>query len=68
MSTTVTYRVPDVSCDHCRAAITNEVGAVSGVEAVDVDLNEKLVTITGELLDERALIAAIGDAGYEVAG
>ncbi len=62
-----TYSVPDVSCEHCRAAITSEVSVVPGVEAVDVDLEAKTVTVTGEPLDEGAIIAAIADAGYEVA-
>lgn len=67
MSETVTYSVPGVSCSHCQAAITEEVRGVAGVESVDVDLHTKTVTIAGESLDEQALIAAIDEAGYEVA-
>jgi copper chaperone CopZ len=62
---TVTYAVPAMSCDHCRIAITSEVGAVRGVDAVDVDLETKLVRITGDDLDAAALVAAIDEAGYE---
>ena len=65
--TTITYKVPDVSCSHCQAAISRAVGALSGVETVEVDLESKTVTITGEPLDEQALVAAIDDAGYDVA-
>ncbi len=54
-----------MSCGHCRAAITAEVAAVTGVEAVEVDLETKLVQITGEDLDHAALVAAIDEAGYE---
>ena len=64
---TITYSVPDVSCGHCRAAITSEVSTVDGVDSVEVDLDAKTVTVTGELLDEAAILAAIDDAGYEVA-
>lgn len=64
---TITYAVPEVSCDHCRAAIAREVSTVAGVEAVDVDLETKIVTVTGERLDEAAIVAAIDAAGYEVA-
>jgi copper chaperone CopZ len=67
MSQTITYSVPDVSCDHCRSAITNEVGPLPGVESVEVDLEAKTVTVTGEPLDEQAIVAAIDEAGYEVA-
>jgi len=61
----ITYCVPDMTCGHCRAAITAEVTAVAGVESVDVDLDTKLVRITGESLDDAALVAAIDEAGYE---
>jgi len=67
MSETRTYRVPGVSCEHCRASITEEVGAVDGVESVTVDLEAKLVEVTGAGLDDAALRAAIDEAGYDVA-
>ena len=65
MTQTMTYSVPGMSCGHCRAAITAEVTAVDGVDSVDVDLETKLVRISGENLDDAALIAAIDEAGYE---
>jgi copper chaperone CopZ len=65
MNETITYSVPGMSCGHCRAAITAEVAAVPGVRAVDVDLDAKLVAISGESLDGAALVAAIDEAGYE---
>ena len=67
MSETVTYEVPGVHCAHCQAAITREVEGVPGVEAVTVDLERKLVAITGEGLDDATLRAAIDEAGYDVA-
>ena len=60
---TITYSVPDMSCGHCRAAITAEVN--TGVETVEVELDTKLVTVTGRALDHDALVAAIYEAGYE---
>jgi copper chaperone CopZ len=54
-----------MSCGHCLAAITAEVTAVAGVDSVDVDLDTKLVRISGEGLDDPALVSAIGEAGYE---
>lgn len=62
---TITYSVPDISCEHCRAAITREVSTLSGVEAVDVDLHAKSVTVTGGV-DAGAVRKAINEAGYEV--
>lgn len=67
MHETRTYRVPGISCEHCRAAITEEVSAIDGVESVSVDLEAKLVEITGTDLDDEALRSAIDQAGYEVA-
>ncbi|HLY86269.1 MAG TPA: heavy-metal-associated domain-containing protein [Gaiellaceae bacterium] len=63
----ITYSVPGVSCAHCQAAITSEVSTVAGVESVAVDLDAKTVTVTGDPLDEQAILAAIDEAGYEVA-
>jgi copper chaperone len=62
---TLTYRVPGMSCGHCEAAVAEELGAVPGVERVDVDLETKLVAVRGASLDDAALRAAIDAAGYE---
>jgi copper chaperone len=62
---TKTYSVPGMHCDHCKAAVSRELEAVTGVERVDVDLETKLVTVRGETLDDAALIAAIDEAGYD---
>ena len=61
------FTVPGISCGHCQAAITHEVNAVDGVSAVDVDLDSKLVTVRGEALDRDDIVAAIDEAGYDVA-
>jgi copper chaperone CopZ len=65
--TTLNYSVPGVSCEHCQRAIEGELSQVRGVASVEVDLDTKTVTVTGDPLDEAAIVAAIDDAGYEVA-
>lgn len=65
MSETITYSVPGMSCGHCEDAITAEVGALPSVADVDVDLETKLVSVSGERLDTSAIVAAIDEAGYE---
>jgi copper chaperone len=65
MSDTATYTVPGMSCGHCEASVKEELSGVAGVESVDVDLETKLVTVSGSSLDDAALRAAIGEAGYE---
>lgn len=64
---TVTYSVPGVSCEHCRAAISKEVSAVDGVTAVAVDLERKVVTVAGDGVSDRAVRDAIDEAGYDIA-
>ena len=67
MSETVTYTVPAIHCEHCESSIREEVSEVAGVDEVVVDLDSKLVTVTGHELDDAALRAAIVEAGYEAA-
>ena len=66
MSETRTYNVPDISCDHCKQSIEKEVSQLEGVASVEVDVQAKTVTVSGEL-DAQAIISAIDEAGYEVA-
>ncbi len=44
--TTVTYVVPNISCNHCVHTIKTEVGDLKGVQAVDAVLETKKVTVT----------------------
>lgn len=65
MAETMTYSVPGMTCDHCTRAVSSEIAGVDGVAGVEVDLDTKLVTVTGEGLADQALRAAIEEAGYE---
>ncbi len=64
---TTTYSVPGMTCEHCRRAITDEVGRVPGVTSVDVDLDAKRVAVDGAAFSDDAVRAAIDEAGYDVA-
>ncbi len=61
---TRTFTVPDISCGHCVDAITSAVTPLSGVTAVNVDVDTKTVTVTGGERD--GIVAAIDEAGYDV--
>lgn len=61
---TRTYAVPGISCDHCKRAIEDHVGPLEGVKTVAVDVDAKIVTVSGG--DAAAIEAAIGTAGYVV--
>jgi copper ion binding protein len=63
----LTYTVPGISCSHCTQAIETEVGLVRGVDTVSADVESKRVVVRGEALDDRAIRAAIDEAGYEAA-
>ena len=67
MATTLTYTVPSLRCSHCEAAVREQLRAVVGVREVDVDLVRKTVAVRGVELEDAALRAAIGEAGYEAA-
>jgi copper chaperone len=64
---TISYTVPGMHCGHCKAAVEEELTAVDGVEAVDVELDTKIVLVRGGGLDDAKLRAAIEEAGYEAA-
>jgi copper chaperone len=62
---TLTYRVDGMTCDHCKAAVNSEVAKVAGLKAVDVDLETKLVRVSGDRVDHDAIVAAVDEAGYD---
>jgi copper chaperone CopZ len=66
-SDVIVLTVPGMSCGHCEAAVKREVGAVDGVDSIDVDLTTKLVTVRGNDLDRDEIVVAIDEAGYDVA-
>ncbi|HZB23607.1 MAG TPA: heavy-metal-associated domain-containing protein [Gaiellaceae bacterium] len=67
MSESVTFEVPAIHCAHCAMSIREEVFEVEGVDEVAVDLDTKVVTVSGRDLNDAALRAAIAEAGYEAA-
>ena len=64
---TLTLSVPGMTCAHCEASVKQEVGALAGVSDVAVDLDSKDVIVTGSELDRDAIVAAIDEAGFDVA-
>ena len=72
MSTTTTYRVTGMTCDHCVRAVTDEMSAIPGVRDVEVDLvagGESTVRVVSEdALSEDTVREAVDEAGYQLAG
>jgi copper chaperone CopZ len=67
MAVTTTYHVAGMTCGHCVQAVTGELTALPGVDAVQIDLSSGAVTVTSEqALTEEAVRAAVDEAGYEL--
>ncbi len=64
-----TYTVSGMTCGHCVASVTEEVGGLDGVTDVAVDLPTGALTVTSEHpLDDAQVRAAVEEAGYRLAG
>lgn len=62
-----TYLVKGMTCQHCAAAVTEEISELSGVTSVDVDVDSGRVVVESEYpLDTIAVAAAVTEAGYEL--
>ncbi|MFC6152937.1 heavy-metal-associated domain-containing protein [Nocardioides yefusunii] len=67
MSTQATYTVTGMTCGHCASSVTEEIGEISGVTAVDVVVETGQVTVTSEAPVAREdVVAAVTEAGYVV--
>ena len=64
----VVLSVEGMSCQHCVNAIRKAVGALNGVQRVEVDLQKKEVTVDFDSAAATltAIKEAIEDQGYEV--
>lgn len=64
MSTT-TFTAPEIECQGCANSIKKSVGAVPGVQSVEVDITTKQVSVAHEASTPVAAIAsAIEKAGF----
>ncbi|MDJ0350105.1 heavy-metal-associated domain-containing protein [Cryobacterium sp. PH29-G1] len=70
MSTTTAYSVAGMTCNHCVASVTEEIGLIAGAENVSVDLvkgGTSRVTVTSaDALDRTLVAAAVEEAGYQL--
>jgi len=67
---TAAFEVEGMTCEHCVAAVSKEVGGIPGVESVDVALvpgGRSTVTVgSAEPIPADAVRAAVEEAGYEL--
>ena len=63
-----TFSVSGMTCEHCVRAVKQEVGDISGVTQVEVELGTpSTVTVQStEPISHQDVVVAIDEAGYEV--
>lgn len=69
---TMSFEVSGMSCEHCTAAVRDEVASIDGVVVREVDLASGRLTVESvDALDgdsvQAAVKAAVEEAGYEFA-
>ena len=68
MSTTETYEVTGMTCDHCVRAVTQAVEALDGVDEVEVDLGSGTLTVRSQAgVGSHEVGVAVREAGYTLA-
>jgi copper chaperone len=66
--TTVTYSVPNISCDHCVHTIQTEVSDLAGIKSVKADAASKKVEIVFDApANEDAIKSLLKEINYPVA-
>ncbi len=69
MATTVTYSIPNISCNHCVHTVTMEVSDLEGVQSVVADVETQQATIVFEPpATEEAIKDLLAEINYPVAG
>ncbi len=65
---TQTYTVIGMTCSHCVNSVRGEVGAVPGVNDVNVDITTGQVTVTSDQpISDEQVREAVEEAGYSLA-
>ena len=67
ISTTETFTVAGMTCDHCVLSVTEEVSTVAGVTGVQVDLTSGRVDVTSSRpVSVEQVREAVEEAGYRL--
>ncbi len=66
--TNATFNVPEMSCNHCKAAVEGELNKLSGVEFSNADFEKGTVEVhyDEDRVTTEELEGAIEEAGYSV--
>ncbi|MDQ4059239.1 MAG: cation transporter [Actinomycetota bacterium] len=63
-----TFKVPDVSCDHCKTTIESALRPIDGIRSVQVVVEDKTATVDfdQEVIERSAVVAVIEEQGYPI--
>ena len=69
MTATVTYSIPNISCNHCVHTITTEVSDLEGVQSVVADVQTRKATIRFDPpASESQIKSLLAEINYPVEG
>ena len=61
------FRVPEISCDHCKSTIIDTLSTVDDIELVEVNIEAKDVTLkSSEEIDLDLVKSLLDEQGYTV--
>ncbi len=68
MTTTTTFSVGGMTCQHCKMAVERALQELKGINQVEVKLESGQVTVSydNNLVQEPHIVEAITEAGYSV--
>ena len=63
----INFKVPEISCGHCKETIENTLSTVSQISESNVDIESKSVSVKlSEELDLKVLADLLDEQGYTV--
>jgi len=57
--------IEGMSCSHCSESVKKALSKLSGVKAVNVDLNKKIAVVDVDNVEDSILKEAVNEAGFE---
>ena len=63
----IKFKVPEISCGHCKQTIESAIGSLEYIQKVNVDIERKLVSIdSDQVVDLSDIEQLLDDQGYSV--
>lgn len=64
----ITLTAPDISCEHCQRTIEHEVGSLTGVQSVSVDIPTHQVNVSYDptYTSRAQIVAKLDEEGYPI--